>query len=90
MPDLYREHRISSASVYKWRAKSGGMDASLIKRMKELEDENRRLKRCMPRSGSKLKLQGRHRKKVVKPAQAHRVIRSLQQIIEWRDKPQAL
>ena len=45
VPDLCREHRISSASVYKWRAKFGGMDASLMKRMKELEDENRRLKK---------------------------------------------
>ena len=44
-PDLYREHVISSTSVYKWRAKFGGMDASLMKRMKELEDENRRLKK---------------------------------------------
>mgnify|MGYP003682262351 FL=1 len=45
VPDLCREHGISSASVYKWRAKFGGMDASLMKRMKELEDENRRLKK---------------------------------------------
>ena len=36
---------MSSASFYKWRAKFGGMDASLMKRMKELEDENRRLKK---------------------------------------------
>ncbi len=43
--DLCREHGISSASVYKWRAKFGGMDASLMKRMKELEEENRRLKK---------------------------------------------
>ena len=40
VPDLCREHGISSASVYKWRAKFGGMDASLMKRMKELEYEN--------------------------------------------------
>jgi putative transposase len=45
VPDLCREHGISSASFYKWRAKYGGMDTSLIKRMKELEDENRRLKK---------------------------------------------
>ena len=45
VPDLCREHGISSASVYKWRAKFGGMDASLMKRMKELEDENCRLKK---------------------------------------------
>jgi putative transposase len=44
VPDLCREHGISSASVYKWRAKFGGMDASLMKRMKELAEENRRLK----------------------------------------------
>ncbi len=43
--DLCREHGMSSATFYKWRAKYGGMDASLMKRMKELEDENRRLKR---------------------------------------------
>ena len=45
VPDLCREHGISSASFYKWRTKFGGMDASLMKRMKELEDENRRLKK---------------------------------------------
>jgi putative transposase len=43
--DLCREHGISSASFYKWRAKYGGMDASLMARMKELDEENRRLKR---------------------------------------------
>ena len=36
---------MSSATFYKWRAKYGGVDASLMKRMKELEDENRRLKK---------------------------------------------
>jgi len=45
VPDLCREHGMSSASFYKWRAKFGGMDASMMKRMKELEDENRRLKK---------------------------------------------
>ena len=43
--DLCREHGMSSATFYKWRSKYGGMDASLIKRMKELEAENTRLKR---------------------------------------------
>ena len=43
--ELCREHGISAASFYKWRAKYGGMDASLMGRMKELEDENRRLKK---------------------------------------------
>lgn len=45
VPDLCREHAMSSASFYKWRAKYGGMDASLMGRMKELEAENTRLKK---------------------------------------------
>ena len=42
---LCRTHGISDATFYSWRAKYGGLDASLMKRMKELEDENRRLKK---------------------------------------------
>jgi putative transposase len=42
---LCREHAMSEATFYKWRAKFGGMDASLMKRLKEFEDENRRLKK---------------------------------------------
>lgn len=45
VPELCREHGMSAASFYKWRAKFGGMDASLMSRLKELEDENRRLKK---------------------------------------------
>jgi len=45
VPALCREHGMSNASFYKWRSKFGGMDASLMKRMKELEAENRRLKK---------------------------------------------
>jgi len=44
VPELCREHGMSSASFYKWRSKYGGMDASIVTRLKELEDENRRLK----------------------------------------------
>lgn len=43
--ELCREHGMSDATFYNWRAKYGGMDASLMKRLKELEDENRRLKK---------------------------------------------
>ena len=43
--ELCREHGMSSAQFYKWRSKFGGMDASLMKRMKELEAENARLKK---------------------------------------------
>lgn len=45
VPDLCREHGVSTATFYKWRAKFGGMDVSLMAKMKELEDENRRLKK---------------------------------------------
>lgn len=44
-PEVCRELGISVATFYKWRAKFGGMDASLMARMKELEEENRRLKK---------------------------------------------
>jgi putative transposase len=44
-PQLCREHGISSATFYKWRSKFGDMDASLMSLLKELQDENRRLKK---------------------------------------------
>jgi putative transposase len=47
VPELCREHGMSSAAFYKWRAKYGGMDASLMARLKELEEENRRLKKTV-------------------------------------------
>ena len=43
--ELCREHGMSSATLYKWRAKYGGMDAGLISEMKAMAEENRRLKR---------------------------------------------
>ena len=42
---LCREHGMSNATFYKWRAKYGGMDTSLMARLKELETENTRLKK---------------------------------------------
>lgn len=43
--DLCREHAVSNATFYNWRAKYGGMDASLMAEMKAMADENRRLKK---------------------------------------------
>jgi putative transposase len=43
--ELCREHGMSDATFYKWRFKFGGMDVSMMARMKELEEENRRLKK---------------------------------------------
>ena len=45
VPALCREHGMSSATFYKWRAKYGGMDASLMAKLKQLETENQRLKK---------------------------------------------
>ena len=45
VPDLCRQHGISSATFYKWRSKFGGMDASMMSQLKELQDDNRRLKK---------------------------------------------
>ena len=45
MAELCREHGMSNASFYKWRAKYGGMDASMVSQMKAMEEENWRLKR---------------------------------------------
>jgi putative transposase len=42
--DVCREHEISEASYYQWKSKYGGMEASDIRRLRELEEENRRLK----------------------------------------------
>jgi len=42
--EVCREHGMSDATYYNWKAKYGGMEASDIKHMKEIEDENRRLK----------------------------------------------
>ena len=44
-PEVCRELGISTATFYKWRAKYGGMDTSMMARMKELEAENARLKK---------------------------------------------
>jgi putative transposase len=45
--DISREHGISDATFYNWKAKYGGMQVSDVKRMKDLEEENARLKRIV-------------------------------------------
>ena len=45
VPDFCKALGISTATFYKWRAKFGGMDTSMMSKMKELEEENRRLRR---------------------------------------------
>jgi putative transposase len=45
--DLCRKHGISSATFFKWKAKFGGMDVSDARKLKALEDENRKLKKLL-------------------------------------------
>lgn len=45
VPELCREHGMNSALFYRWRSKFGGMDASMMARLKEFEEENGRLKK---------------------------------------------
>jgi putative transposase len=45
--DLCRKHGISDATFYKWRSKYGGMDVSDAKKLKALEEENRKLKKLL-------------------------------------------
>ena len=42
--EICRKHGIGQSTFYKWRSKYGGMEASDVKRLKELEEENRKLK----------------------------------------------
>jgi putative transposase len=45
--EVCRKHGVSSATFYKWKARYGGLDVSDAKRLKALEDENRKLKRLL-------------------------------------------
>ena len=47
LPDLLRKHGISAGTYYRWKAKYGGMEVSEARRLKALEEENRRLKRLV-------------------------------------------
>ncbi len=48
--DLARKHGISEATLYNWKAKYGGMDVSDAKRLRSLEEENRKLKKLLAES----------------------------------------
>ena len=45
--DLARKHGVSEATLYNWKARYGGLDVSEAKRLKQLEDENARLKKLL-------------------------------------------
>ena len=48
--DLARKHGISEATIYNWKAKYGGMDVSDARRLRSLEEENRKLKKLLAES----------------------------------------
>ena len=50
LAEICRKHRISDATFYNWRSKQGGMEVSDARRLKALEDENRRLKKLLAES----------------------------------------
>ena len=47
LPELLRQHGISEGTYYRWKSKYGGLELSDAKRLKQLEDQNRRLKRLV-------------------------------------------
>lgn len=57
LKEVCRTHSVSASAVYKWKEKFGGMEASDVKRLKELEDENRRLKQMYADLSLKSQLQ---------------------------------
>jgi len=69
IPELCHEHGMSSATFYKWRTKYGGMDASMMAHLKELEEENHRLKKMYAEEHLKAEIVQEAIKKVVEPFQ---------------------
>lgn len=57
VPELCRKYGVGNSTFYKWRSKYGGMEASDVKRLKELEDENRRLKQMYAELSLKSQMQ---------------------------------
>ena len=66
--ELCREHGVSSASFYKWMAKFGGMDASLIAEMKAMTEQNRRLKTMYAEMSMQNELLRQPSEKVLRPS----------------------
>ena len=62
LPELCRRHGIGQSTFYKWRSKYGGMEASDVRRLKELEEENRRLKQMY----ADLSLKSRMQEEIIK------------------------
>ncbi|WP_150613664.1 IS3 family transposase [Pandoraea terrigena] len=80
VPELCRELGISSATFYKWRSKYGGMDASMMSRMKELEAENARLRKMYIEEKLKAEIASEaFAKKVLKPSRRREMAKQVVQ-----------
>ena len=70
LKDLWRKHGISSATYYSWKAKYGGLDASQLKRLKELEGELGQAQADVRGAGAReLRAEGSDRKKALRPSE---------------------
>ncbi len=78
VPEICRELGISSTTFYKWRAKFGGMDTSMMARMKELEDENHRLKKMYLEEKLKAEIANEYlAKKLARPYRRREITKAL-------------
>ncbi len=85
--DLCRKHGVSDASIYKWKAKFGGMDVSEAKRLKTLEDENTRLKRLAGRRHAGQRgAEGSLGKEMVTPAGKRKAVAHLREVFEMSER----
>ena len=85
--DLARKHGISEATLYNWKAKYGGMDVSEAKRLRMLEDENRKLKKLLAESMlDNARAQGASGKKMVGPAAKRDAVAHLRSVLEMSER----
>ena len=76
--DLCRKHGVSDASIYKWKAKYGGMEVSEAKRLRALEEENAKLKRMLAEAiAGQCRPEGSSGKEVVAPAAERKAVAHL-------------
>src|SRR3954465_15097735 len=85
--DLARKHGISEATLYNWKAKYGGMDVPDAKRLRSLEEENRKLKKLLAESmlgpGS---TKGASDKKMVRPAAKREAVVYLRNVLRMSER----
>ena len=86
--DLCRKHGISDATFYKWRSKYGGMDISDARRLKALEEENRKLKKLLAESDARCgHTQRDARKKLLTPRARRTAVRTSVEMRDAKSRP---